>query len=163
MEEFIGKINSSKKLKAFVRTADLLLTLSVYIAFPVMLAVIFASNRTLALSVAVCAAVPFLAVSVLRRIINAKRPFEVYGFTSPIQGGRHGNSFPSRHVFSSALIASFALRFIPPLGVALFFVTAAIAVLRVICGVHFIRDVVAGAALGIIFASIGIWVIILVF
>ncbi len=58
-------------------------------------------------------------------------------------------SFPSGHAmtaFSVALVVSY---FYPGLEVALFFLAASIAVSRVVLGMHFLSDVLAGAVLGV--------------
>jgi membrane-associated phospholipid phosphatase len=68
-----------------------------------------------------------------------------------------GKSFPSRHIFSSAVIA---LTFIAVpgclwIGAALLLCAVLLAVIRVISGVHFISDVIAGFAFAVICAAIG--------
>ena len=44
------------------------------------------------------------------------------------------------------------------LGIIMLTVAAAIAVIRVLSGVHFIRDVVSGAAIGVIVGVLGFFV-----
>ena len=40
----------------------------------------------------------FVAVTILRKLIAAKRPYEIYGFTPLLQKDTRANSFPSRHI-----------------------------------------------------------------
>lgn len=87
----------------------------------------------------------FAAVSFFRELLSASRPYEVYGFTPLLEKDTRGNSFPSRHVFSNMIIAMAVLWVWRPAGIFLIGCGILLAVLRVIAGVHFPRDVIAGA------------------
>ena len=54
----------------------------------------------------VCSAVPFVIVTVVRKFINAPRPYDTYEFYTVPPKSKVGESFPSRHVFSCFLIAT---------------------------------------------------------
>jgi membrane-associated phospholipid phosphatase len=92
----------------------------------------------------------FVAVTLLRKGIGAKRPYEVYGFTPLLHKNSRRNSFPSRHVFSNVIIAMVVLRIWMPMGILLLVSSGLLAVLRVITGVHFPRDVIGGALLAVL-------------
>ena len=62
---------------------------------------------------------------------------------------------PSRHCFSAAAIAVVAVYCNPALGAVLAVLALLIAVSRVVTGVHYISDVLAGLAFGSGFALIG--------
>ena len=64
------------------------------------------------------------------------------------EGKKQGESFPSRHVLSAAVITAVFFYAAPPLGPVLAVITLLIALVRVIGGVHFVKDVTAGALLG---------------
>lgn len=99
--------------------------------------------------------VPFVIVSVMRRLIDMKRPYEVYRFFDVPPKNKCGKSFPSRHVFSAFVIGT-SLAFINPfLGCMLCVIGALLAACRVLLGIHFIRDVVAGALIGIVGGVLG--------
>ena len=66
-----------------------------------------------------------------------------------------GQSFPSRHALSAAVLAAVWLSFYPAVGGVMVAVTVAICVLRVLAGVHFPRDVIAGALLGFSLGIVG--------
>ena len=91
----------------------------------------------------------FLIVSIFRKVINKKRPYEKLPIQSLIKKEKHGESFPSRHVFSIFLIATLWFYFWRPIGIFLFIAGIFLAIVRVIGGVHFISDVCVGAILGI--------------
>lgn len=95
-------------------------------------------------------AVSFLAVSIFRKCCNAKRPYEVYGFTPLIAKDTRGKSFPSRHVFSIFVIGSTLMAVYPVVGMMICLMGCVLAVIRVVVGVHFPRDVAAGGMIGMI-------------
>jgi len=108
-----------------------------------------------------CAAIPWLdfcLVTLIRRCINSRRPFEVCGY-EPITGHSKGKSCPSRHA-SSAVIIAFSVFYISkPLGIFTAAIGIAVCVSRIISGVHYIHDVVYGALLSVIFGYVCFFVI----
>lgn len=97
----------------------------------------------------VFAAVPFLAVTLMRRIFDLPRPYEVFDFPVPKAGAKCGRSFPSRHVTSAFLIATLLSGVYLPLAIPVFVAALITSAVRVLLGIHFVRDVLAGAAVGI--------------
>lgn len=109
-----------------------------------------------------CVLVPgisFAAVSVFRKLCPARRPYEELAIVPLLEKETKGKSFPSRHVFSIAMIAMTFLQVSVPAAAVLFALTALLAVLRVLGGVHYVRDVAAGAAIGILCGFLGFYVI----
>ena len=104
---------------------------------------------------------PFLAVSAVRFLINAPRPYELYDFYEKKPKEKHGKSFPSRHVYSAFVIATLAFVYSIPLGVSLALIGVSLAAARVLLGIHFIRDVLCGALIGTVSGLIGIFFLIL--
>lgn len=102
--------------------------------------------------------ITLILVSIVRVIINAKRPYEVYDYTPAVQKKTLGKSFPSRHTVSAFIIAMAFLYLQTKLGVIMLVVAAAIGVTRVLAGVHFIRDVIGGAAIGVVVGILGFFV-----
>ena len=70
-----------------------------------------------------------------------------------------GESMPSRHVFSITIIAMCWLYVSVPVGIIMLMLVAIMAASRVLAGVHFVRDVVVGFAVGIICGIAGLWII----
>jgi len=70
-----------------------------------------------------------------------------------------GESMPSRHVFSITIIAMCWLYVSVPVGIIMLLLVAIMSASRVLAGVHFVRDVVAGFAVGIICGIAGLWLI----
>lgn len=99
-------------------------------------------------------AVAFIVVSIFRKIISAPRPYEVFGFVPALKKDTVGKSFPSRHVFSIFLIAMTYLQTSVIMAVIISLMGIGLAIIRVVGGVHFIKDVVAGAILAILISVI---------
>ncbi|WP_394282742.1 phosphatase PAP2 family protein [Frisingicoccus sp.] len=94
----------------------------------------------------------FLTVTVMRRILSRERPYDVYGFV-PLSGYHPGkkNSFPSRHTASAAIIALELFHLWPVVGSMTLFLAACMGTLRIVCGNHFIKDVIGGFVIAFIF------------
>lgn len=93
-------------------------------------------------------AVGFVAVSFFRRRFNAPRPYESCAIAPLIARDGAGKSFPSRHTFSAFAIAASWFAASVPVAVVLLVAAGVLAVCRVLGGVHFPRDAVAGALIG---------------
>ena len=99
-----------------------------------------------------------ILISVIRLVINAKRPYEVYDYTPAVNKNTVGKSFPSRHTVSAFIIAMAFLYINTNLGIIMLCVATAIGLTRILSGVHFVRDVVGGAAVGIIIGILGFFI-----
>ena len=131
-----------------------MITLSVYIFYPLFLLYIFIFAKEELLKLVLIPAVSFLFVSILRRLINAQRPYEKLPITPLYNKKTVGNSFPSRHTFSVFIIAFVTLYLEFWTGLVLFFIGLILAVTRVLCGVHFIKDVLVGFLIALVFGAI---------
>lgn len=101
-------------------------------------------------------AIGFALVSLLRRALNMPRPYEALDIDPIIRKDTRGRSFPSKHVFSSFCIASCWMSWCEPAGFALLAAACCIAAIRVVGGVHWPRDVAAGAVLGLVCGTV-VW------
>lgn len=95
-------------------------------------------------------AVPFVIVTVVRALINAPRPYEILDFYEVKPKSKKGHSFPSRHAASAFVIAAVVIFHSVWFGALLFALGILLCVCRVILGIHFVRDVLAGALIGLI-------------
>lgn len=128
-----------------------------YLAYPLLLIYMFIQKEADLFRACMVPAVSFVLLSVGRAWINRPRPYETFQVPPVIKKDTKGHSFPSRHVFSAAMIA-FTFLLVSPwmwLGAAFLCVTAALAVVRVVSGVHYISDVLAGIAVAAFAAWIG--------
>ena len=138
------RITSNKsRLTAFAFIYKYLPTV-VFAAYPILLIYLFARHDERLIR---CIAVPlfmFITLSEARYLINKERPYEKYDITPIFPKDTKGKSFPSRHTASAAVIAVTFFYISLPLGVTFLIISALIAASRVIGGVHFPRDVIAG-------------------
>ena len=159
MEKLLFRVYKSKKASLTLKIVSHSSVIVSVLAYCVLLFLSFKSSVYEGVSVLLSAAVPFLAVSAVRFLINAPRPYELYDFYEKKPKDKHGKSFPSRHVYSAFVIATLAFVYSSPLGVSLALIGVSLATARVLLGIHFIRDVVAGALIGIISGIFGIIII----
>ena len=137
------------------------LPLILFIFYPVQLVMLAVTDGVLSENFLKFMLIPLLtliAVTIVRSVINAKRPFEVYDYTPAVQKNTAGKSFPSRHTVSAFIIAMAFLYIQPKIGVIMLVVAALIAATRILSGVHFVRDVISGAAIGIAIGAVGFFV-----
>lgn len=101
--------------------------------------------------------ISFVVISVFRYLYCAPRPYEVFDLPPVIPKDTRGKSFPSRHVFSIFIIGMTFFWKMPLAGVLIGAAGIFMAVVRVLGGVHFPKDVIAGAALGILAGLVGFY------
>ena len=86
----------------------------------------------------------FVILSLLRKKLNAPRPYEVWEIVPLLDRDSPGQSMPSRHVFSATIISMACLHASLYVGVILLVFSALLGLVRVLGGVHFPKDVVVG-------------------
>lgn len=140
------------------------LSYPVYVAYPVL--VIYLLYQTVKgncgindlLKVILIPAVTFFAVTALRLLINAPRPYEKLNVDPLFIKNTKGKSFPSRHSASVFIIAMAFMYVNLIFGAILFFIGIIMCISRVLAGVHFVRDVAAGAVFSIILGTL-FWIL----
>ena len=160
MEKVLYRVYSSRRVGASLKIISHASVLLSALTFALLLVSSYIREPLLALRLCVAGAVPFFVVTVLRKLIDAPRPYELYSFYENAPKKKQGSSFPSRHVFSSFLIATLSYILSPWLTAAVALVGVALSVSRVLLGIHFVRDVVAGALIGITSGLIGLVLIV---
>lgn len=92
----------------------------------------------------------FVILSLLRKKINAPRPYEEWTIKPLLDRDSPGQSMPSRHVFSATIISMACLHASLSVGVILLVLSALLGLVRVLGGVHFPKDVVVGYICGLV-------------
>ncbi|SFC24153.1 PAP2 superfamily protein [Alkalibacterium subtropicum] len=133
------------------------ITYFIYAIYPMVLILLVYNSDPRFWRALLVPAISYVLVSIFRKVIDAPRPYEVTGNTPIIKKEAEGNSFPSRHVFSAFVIATTLYFISNPLGILLMAAGSILAVLRVIGGVHYPRDVIAGAIIGILSGILGFY------
>ena len=134
-------------------------TLASLYAFGFMMVESFLVSWERALRVALVLFVPFVLVSAVRTLVCAPRPYEIYSFYEKKPDRAKAKSFPSRHAFSAFAIAGAMLAFNVTFSFLLFGLAVALCVCRYLLGIHFPRDLVAGALIGILASVLGLWIL----
>ncbi|MCQ2513416.1 MAG: phosphatase PAP2 family protein, partial [Lachnospiraceae bacterium] len=146
-----------------------LLTTMMYILYPLLLILVlisdirkgvFPAGREFLVYLLV-PGISFVLLSLIRDRMNWKRPYEEHPIRPLIKKDTTGHSMPSRHVFSCTIIAMCILAKSIPAGILLLCLSLILALVRVLGGVHYPRDTVAGLLCGL--ASGGILLILLSF
>ncbi|MBQ8688970.1 MAG: phosphatase PAP2 family protein [Clostridia bacterium] len=157
MEKLLKDIYGNEKKKLCLKIVG---TVAVYLSAVFfglgLLLLIFEERYVTAAELAVTMSVGYVAVTVVRRLINAPRPYELYDFYEVKPKDKSGQSFPSRHCYCAFAIATLLWVVHPLVTVGLLIASLVIALTRVLLGIHFIRDVVCGALIGIITGVTGI-------
>ncbi|MCI8668912.1 MAG: phosphatase PAP2 family protein [Lachnospiraceae bacterium] len=120
---------------------------------------IYKLNREEWIRIIAVPAVTFLAVTIFRKLINEKRPYEVYDIQPLVYKSKQGESFPSRHMVSVVIIAMAGFYISSLLGGLLMMVSALIGILRPAAGVHYVRDILGGFFFSLLMGIIGFYVI----
>ena len=96
----------------------------------------------------------FVILSLLRKKINAPRPYEKWDIKPLLDRDSPGQSMPSRHVFSANIISMACLHANLSVGFILLILSAILSLVRVLGGVHYPKDVLVGYACGLVWGVI---------
>lgn len=150
-EAWSAPFRNSKMGTKLLCGADRAVTAAVFFSYPALLCYLFQAGRVReAFFCVVVPAASFALLSCFRSLYSAKRPYEVLDIRPLLPKKTTGKSFPSRHVFSAFMIGMTHFAICRPTGILICALGAALAYIRVVCGVHFPKDTAAGALLGIL-------------
>ena len=156
ISEFVRKFRYGEEI---VKYGNMLVTRIIYVAFLVLLAVLLFQKDARIVRVVLVTGISFILVSLFRHFYNEDRPYTIYEFEPVVKKDKKGESMPSRHVFS-AFVIGMAFLYIQPWFSILIFVCGVIMCFgRVIAGVHFPKDVIVGAVIGIVSGIVGFYLI----
>ena len=148
MEKTLKYVYNSHRLSFLLKLVSHLASLASVAAFIYMFFALWHESFYSVVRLLLVCGAPFIVVSLLRRFIDAPRPYELYDFYILPPKDRRGRSFPSRHAYSAFSIGTCLCYLSPIAGAALLTLAALLCVARVLLGIHFIRDVLAGAVIG---------------
>lgn len=140
---------SDKRIHA-LKISNMIFTYFFYISYPLLLLYLLIQKDAFLFKAFLVPAISFVIVTLIRKLINRKRPYEAYDIHPLIIKNTKGKSMPSRHVFSACVIAMVFLHINVYIGIVMLVLALFGAGIRVIGGVHFPSDVCAGAVIGII-------------
>ena len=91
----------------------------------------------------------FVILSLFRKKINQPRPYETWDIAPLLDKDSSGQSMPSRHVFSATIISMACFHAWALIGTILLICSGLLALVRVLGGVHYPKDVLVGYACGL--------------
>ena len=149
-QEWYGHVASNIKNKPFLlsllRTFNRFMTVVMPIVYLTLLTTIYL-QQGLGKQVGIYLFIPasgFVILSFLRKKINTPRPYEKWDIKPLLDRDSHGQSMPSRHVFSATIISTSCLHASLTMGMICLTLSAFLGLVRVLGGVHFPKDVVVG-------------------
>lgn len=131
--------------------------IAVIISYAALLLYSLYVNIGFALRSAVTSIIALYLCTLIRFVVNAKRPYQVFETLPAMNKDTLGQSFPSRHLTSISVIAVSMLYMNIALGCIFFALMVLMGALRVLLGVHFVKDVTVGAAIGIVIGILGLY------
>lgn len=152
MTQFLRE--SPRKIRV-VRWVNKILTGLVFFSYPLLLFILLWRRDLFLVRAVLVPLVSFLFVSLSRNLIHAKRPYEKFGVPPVIEKETSGKSFPSRHVFSVFIIAMTFYYQAAWIGIFFMIIGVLLGIIRVLGGVHEIKDVIVGALIGILCGLLG--------
>ena len=141
-----GKIKNNPLFLSLLRTFNRFMTVVMPIVYLTLLATIYL-QQGLGKQVGIYLFIPasgFVILSLLRKKINAPRPYEVWEIVPLLDRDSPGQSMPSRHVFSATIISMACLHASLTMGMICLTLSAFLGLVRVLGGVHYPKDVVVG-------------------
>lgn len=151
-----GKIKNKPFLLSLLRAFNRFMTVVMPIVYLTLLATTYLQEG-LGKQVLMYVFVPasgFVILSLLRKKLNAPRPYEVWEIVPLLDRDSPGQSMPSRHVFSATIISMACLHASLSVGVILLVLSAILGLVRVLGGVHYPKDVLVGYACGLVWGMI---------
>ena len=155
-DHIAGKIGNRPIFLSLLRTFNRFMTVVLPIVYLTLLVITYLQEG-LGKQVLMYVFVPasgFVILSLLRKKINAPRPYEVWEIVPLLDRDSPGQSMPSRHVFSATIISMTCLHASLSVGVILLVLSALLGLVRVLGGVHYPKDVLIGYACGLVWGVI---------
>ena len=149
-QEWYGHVASNIKNKPFLlrslRAFNRFMTVVMPIVYLTLLAITYLQEG-LGKKIWIYLFIPasgFVILSLLRKKLNAPRPYEVWEIVPLLDRDSPGQSMPSRHVFSASIISMACMHASLTMGMICLTLSAFLGLVRVLGGVHYPKDVVVG-------------------
>ena len=155
-DHIAGNIENKPFLLSLLRTFNRFMTIVMPMIYLTLLAITYL-QQGLGKQVGIYLFIPasgFVILSFLRKKINAPRPYEEWDIKPLLDRDSPGQSMPSRHVFSATIISMACLHASLTMGMICLTLSAFLGLVRVLGGVHFPKDVVAGYICGLVWGVI---------
>lgn len=148
-QKMLYTIHQSPYVKKMIIRLCHILPCVIFCIYPCVLLYLFIKQDTLFWVTLWKPLFAFLIVSIFRKIINRKRPYESIDI-EPLLEHKQGESFPSRHTVSAFIIAFVCFHVNITLGIITLIIAVIIGITRIFAGVHYISDVIVAIIIAII-------------
>ena len=151
-----GKIENKPFLLRLLRTFNRFMTVVMPIVYLTLLVTTYFQEGfgKQVLIYVFISATGFVILSLLRKKINAPRPYGEWDIKPLLDRDSPGQSMPSRHVFSASIISMACLHASLSVGVILLILSVFLGLVRVLGGVHYPKDVLVGYICGLVWGVI---------
>ena len=151
-DHIAGKIENKSIFLRLLRAFNRFMTVVMPMIYLTLLAITYLQEGLgkQALIYVFISATGFVILSLLRKKINAPRPYEEWDIKPLLDRDSPGQSMPSRHVFSATIISMACLHASLSVGVILLILSVFLGLVRVLGGVHYPKDVVVGYICGLV-------------
>lgn len=158
-KSIVGFFKRNKPCNTVLKLCYNFLPLIMFVSYGILIVFMFFSDIKIFARITLSPLTVFAIVTFFRKIFNRPRPYEKFATTSVFGKNKKGESMPSRHTACAFIIAMAFMYVSIPLGIAYLIISAFIMISRVLAGVHFISDVIAGMAISLLYGYFSFFII----
>lgn len=155
----VGFFKRNKPCNTVLKLCYNFLPFIMFVSYGILIVFMFFSDIKIFARITLSPLTVFAIVTFFRKIFNRPRPYEKFATTSVFGKNKKGESMPSRHTACAFIIAMAFMYVSIPLGIAYLIISAFIMISRVLAGVHFISDVIAGMAISLLYGYFSFFII----
>lgn len=158
-KSIVGFFKRNKTCNTVLKLCYNFLPLIMFASYGILIVFMFFSDIKIFARITLSPLTVFAIVTFFRKIFNRPRPYEKFATTSVFGKNKKGESMPSRHTACAFIIAMAFMYVSIPLGIAYLIISTLIMISRVLAGVHFISDVIAGMAISLLYGYFSFFII----
>lgn len=158
-KSIVGFFKRNKPCNTVLKLCYNFLPFIVFVSYGILIVFMFFSDIKIFARITLSPLTVFAIVTFFRKIFNRPRPYEKFTTTSVFGKNKKGESMPSRHTACAFIIAMAFMYVSIPLGIAYLIISTLIMISRVLAGVHFISDVIAGMAISLLYGYFSFFII----
>ena len=148
-QQMLSYIKQHNVLKKMIIQLTKYIPIITFIIYPSLIIYLLITNNSLLITTIFKPLISFLVVTIFRKLINRKRPYETFNI-EPLVQHKSGESFPSRHTVSAFAIALACLNVSLPLGIIMLVLAIIVSSCRILCGVHYFSDVISAIIVALV-------------
>ncbi len=158
-KSIVGFFKRNKPCNTVLKLCYNFLPFIMFVSYGILIVFMFFSDIKIFARITLSPLTVFAIVTFFRKIFNRPRPYEKFATTSVFGKNKKGESMPSRHTACAFIIAMAFMYVSIPLGIAYLIISTLIMISRVLAGVHFISDVIAGMAISLLYGYFSFFII----